>query len=162
MALTLFRHVAAGALLLSAIGANATLTATVFNRALMGSSNFGAMGYEDKDGNFVEVTGQQILGAWVDVQFTPARRADLVRFTMEMLVPVEGARDVTFRVGSRDLIPTGGGRFRAMITTSQFNGTVRPGRYSIETFGVNANGEHVPLNGQLEDSSGFYFLVTRP
>lgn len=148
--------------LFSAATAAAKGTVEVFNHAVMGSADFGYMGYTDKDGNFIELTGQKILGGWVDVEFTPAQRRDSKVFTMQMLVPVEGSSELLFTVEAKDLIPIGQGRYRATLTSNEFNGTIRPGRYSIETFGTNADGERVVLRGSLSDSTGFHFIVTKP
>jgi len=152
----------AASALFTAAPASAKATVEVFNHAVIGSADFGYMGYTDKDGNFIDVTGQKILGAWVEVEFTPAERRDTKVFTMEMLVPVEGADELLFTVHSKDLIPMGKGRYRATLTSNRFNGIVRPGRYSIETYGTDANGERVALHGALSDSSGFHFIVTKP
>ena len=150
-----------GAATVSAAASNKS-TVEVFNHAVMGSADFGYMGYTDKNGNFIELTGQKILGGWVEVEFAPAKGRDTAVFTMEMVVPVEGSNELLFTVHASDLIPMGRGKYRATLTSNQFNGTIRPGRYSIETFGTDANGERVELHGALSDSTGFHFIVTKP
>jgi len=135
----------------------------VFNPAVVGSSvDYGQMGYVDDDGNFISVAGEKILGAWVEFTFIPESRLDAERFTAQMAVPVLDAPSELFQVTSSQLVPIGNGRYRAALTSKQFNGIVRTGRYSVEVFGTNANGATVPLHGRLSADSGFYFSVTRP
>jgi hypothetical protein len=151
----------AASALCAAAPAVARGTVEVFNHAVMGSADFGYMGY-DEEGHFIDLTGQKILGGWVEVEFTPAGKRDSKVFTMQMLVPVEGPSELLFTVHASDLIPMGHGRYRAALTSNQYNGIIRAGRYSIETFGTNAEGERVVLQGSLSESTGFHFIVTKP
>jgi hypothetical protein len=147
---------------LCSIGRLAAEPVTVFNKARLGSTDYGEMGYVDGSGTFISVVGQRILGAWVDVEFEPDRPKDLNQFTVQMLVPVEDSEEPTFRVEASHLIPVAPGKYRAIVSSKSFNGVVRPGRYSIETFGTNSRGQRVPLSGRLGDDSGFHFIVTSP
>jgi len=50
----------------------------------------------------------------------------------------------------------------ADVTSALFNGTVLDGRFSIETYAVDGDGNSVPLEGKVGAKSGFHFIVTRP
>lgn len=127
-----------------------------------GSVDFRQMGYTNEHGEFISVVGQRILGAWAEITFDPTRRRDVRQLTIQMVVPVEDAASQMLRVDGSQLIPVGAGRYRAVVTSNLYNGTVRDGRYSIETFGLNAKGERVPVNGTIDLASGFHFIVSRP
>ena len=133
-----------------------------YYHAMNGSLDYRFMGYTDADGNYVSLAGQAILGARAEVQFTPDQEQDLASFRMAMVVPVSGAQSQYFLVDGTSLIPMGGGRYYADLTSALFNGTVLDGRFSIETYTLDDAGNPVSLHGNLGAKSGFHFIVTRP
>lgn len=49
------------------------------------------------------------------------------------------------------------------LTTDLFNGTVRAGRFGIESFAIDADGNAVGLGGEMSADTGFYYsVVTTP
>ena len=130
--------------------------------AINGSVDFRYMGYTDADGNYVSLAGQSILGARAELQFTPDQEQDRSRLRMAMVVPVSGAQSQYFLVEGSSLIPMGHGKYYADVTSALFNGTVLDGRFSIETYAVDGDGNSVPLEGKVGAKSGFHFIVTRP
>jgi hypothetical protein len=130
--------------------------------AVDGSLDYRSFGYTDADGNYVVLTGQTILGARAEVQFTPDQEADLASFRMAMVVPVSGAQSQYFLVDGTQLVPMGGGRYYADVTSALFNGTIVDGRFSIETYTLGSDGNAYGLHGKLGPKSGFHFMVTRP
>jgi hypothetical protein len=134
-----------------------------YYHAINGSIDYRFMGYTDADGNYVSLVGQTILGARAEVQFTLEEEADLPRFRMAMVVPVSGAQSQYFLVDGTSLIPTGTrGRYFADLTSVLYNGTIVDGRFSVEAYGLDDNGNPVPLNGTLGAKSGFHFVVAHP
>ncbi len=130
--------------------------------AVNGSLDYRAMGYTDKDGNFIVLTGQTILGARAEVQFTPDQETDIASFRMAMVVPVAGAQSQYFLVDGTQLVPMGGGKYYADMTSNLFNGIIVDGRFSIETYTLGADGNAYSLHGKLGAQTGFHFMVTHP
>jgi len=130
--------------------------------AINGSVDFRYMGYTDADGNYVSLVGQTILGARAEVQFTPNEEPDLASFRMAMVVPVSGAQSQYFLIDGNSLVPMGGGKYYADVTSALFNGTIVDGRFSIETYTLDDAGNPVALHGRLGAKTGFHYMVTRP
>jgi len=159
------KKIAAGALAAAALVAAHAQSAKpveAYYHAMSGSLDYGVMGYTDSDGQFVVLTGQTILGARAEVQFTPDQEADLASFRMAMVVPVTGAQSQYFVVDGTHLVPMGHGKYYADLTSSLYNGTIVAGRFSIETYTLGADGNAYSLHGKLGAKSGFHFMVTRP
>lgn len=130
--------------------------------AINGSLDYRSFGYQDKDGNWVSLAGQTIVGARAEVQFTPNEEADLASFRMAMVVPVSGAQSQYFLVDGNSLIPMGRGKYYANLTSAMYNGVVLDGRFSIETYTLGPDGNPYSLHGKLGAKSGFHFIVTAP
>jgi hypothetical protein len=85
---------------------------------------------------------------------------------LQILVPViadAGAEtDTLFRFDGSDLVPNAHGEWDAEITTDDFNGLIRAGRFSLNVLAMDENGEVVPLSGAFVNGSGFYFTVNTP
>jgi hypothetical protein len=152
----------AGAALAAAPSAFAAKPVEAWYHAVDGSLDYGRMGYTDKDGNFISLVGQTILGGRAEVEFTPTQEADIASFRMAMVVPVTGAQSEYFLVDGTQLVPMGGGRYYADFTSNLFNGVVRDGRFSIETYTLGEDGNPYALHGRMGAKSGFHFIVTRP
>ena len=153
----------AAAALTGGTSAFAAKPVDAFFHAINGSVDFRYMGYTDADGNYVSLAGQTILGARAEVQFTPDEEADLANFRMAMVVPVDGAQSQYFLVDGTSLIPTGTkGKYYADLTSALYNGTILEGRFSVETYTLDSNGNPVSLHGALGTKSGFHFVVTHP
>jgi hypothetical protein len=149
--------------LASGTAAFAAKPVDAYYHAVDGSLDYRVFGYTDTDGNYVSLVGQTILGARAEVQFTPEAETDLAGFRMAMVVPVSGAQSQYFLVDGTSLIPTGTkGKYIADLTSALFNGTVVDGRFSIETYSLDANGNPVALHGVLGPKAGFHFVVTHP
>lgn len=130
--------------------------------AYSGSLDYRSFGYTGPDGSWISLAGQKILGARAEVQFTPDQEADLASFRMAMVVPVSGAQSQYFLVDGKSLIPMGRGKYYAELTSSQFNGVVVDGRFSIETYTLGEDGNPYALHGKLGPKSGFRYIVTAP
>jgi len=130
--------------------------------AVNGSLDYRSFGYSDKEGNWVPLAGQKIVGARAEVEFTPDHRADLASFRMAMVVPVEGAQSQYFLVDGNSLIPMGKGKYYADLTSALYNGIVLDGRFSIETYTLGPDGNAYALRGKLGAKSGFRFVVSAP
>jgi len=160
------KKIAAGALaaaaMLVAAQAQAAKPVEAYYHAVNGSLDYGVMGYTDAGGQFVVLTGQTILGARAEVEFTPDQEADLASFRMVMVVPVVGAQSQYFAVDGNSLVPMGHGKYYADLTSALYNGTIVAGRFSIETYTLGADGNPYSLHGKLGAKSGFHFMVTRP
>jgi hypothetical protein len=122
--------------------------------------DYHAMGYAGTDGQFVDLAGQKIVSASVEVDFKPDANMDFNNFHMDMVVPVLGAQSQYFLVTGADLVETTSGTYHYDLTTDMFNGEIYSGGFSFESYGLDANGEPVSLSGSLSDTTGFYFTAT--
>lgn len=120
------------------------------------------MGYSDDDGNFVSLAGSQITSASVILSYTAEPGDDIASIVMHMDVPVTGSQSVWFEVTGDQLTQTSPGVWSYTMTTDIFNGTVRAGRFGIESFAFDANGNPVGLGGDMSADTGFYFTVQSP
>ena len=126
------------------------------------SLDYRGIGYTGPDGSFVSLTGEQILSARVEVDFTPEPGVDWSTFHMTMVVPVTGAQSQFFGVDGSQLIETTPGTYHYELTSNDFNGTIVDGRFSVESYGLDADGNPIALAGTLSDTTGFYYTVTLP
>jgi MYXO-CTERM domain-containing protein len=122
-------------------------------------SYFG-MGYADDDGNFVSLAGAQITSSRVVLTYTAAPGDDIAAIVMHMDVPVLGAQSAFFEVTGDQLVQTSPGVWQYTLTTDLFNGTVRDGRFGIESFALDGDGNPVGLGGEMSADTGFYYTVT--
>lgn len=121
------------------------------------------MGYADDDGVFTSLAGSQITSASVVLTYTAEPGDDIAAIVMHMDVPVVGAQSAFFEVTGEQLVQTAPGVWSYTLTTDLFNGTVREGRFGIESFALDANGNPVGLGGEMSADTGFYFtVVTTP
>lgn len=123
------------------------------------SLDYFAMGYSDGDGNFVNLTGNQIVSASVVLDFTPDPGVDITGLHMTMAVPVTGSVSEFFEVGYDDLVEIEPGHYRADFDSSDFNGTIRSGRFSIESYALDGDGNPISVEGLVGADTGFYFTV---
>jgi len=120
---------------------------------------YGGMGYDDADGNFIELSGSHIVSSSVIVNFRPARGVDISTFFLAMSVPVSGVASTYFVVDSSMLVKTGRNRYTYSLTTDMFNGEIIPGRFSVESYGLDALGNPISLRGLLSADTGFHYTV---
>ena len=124
--------------------------------------DYGSMGYTNADGSFVSLAGQQVLTSRVEVDFRPGRNVDWSTFHMTMVVPVSGTASQLFEVLASDLVKGKRGHYTYAFTTDLFNGTVYDGRFSVDAYGLDADGNTISLRGQMSATTGFYFTVALP
>lgn len=117
------------------------------------------MGYDDADGNFVDLAGSQIVSSTVVVDFRPRRGVDIGSFFMAMNVPVIDVEGPYFVVDGGLLEKTGRRRYTYTLTTDRFNGEIYAGRFSVESYGRDADGNPIPLPGLVRASTGYYYTV---
>lgn len=117
------------------------------------------MGYNDADGNFIDLAGSHITSATVIVDFRPAPGVDIGSFFMGMNVPVLGPDNVYFVVDGSMLEKSGLNHYTYSFTTDLFNGEIYSGRFSIESYGLDAMGNPIGLPGFVGATTGFYFDV---
>lgn len=122
--------------------------------------SYGNMGYDDEDGNFVSLAGAQITSSRVVLSYTAAPGDDVSAIVMHMDVPVLGAQSAFFEVTGDQLVQTSPGVWQYSLTTDLFNGTVRGGRFGIEAYALDADGNPVGLGGEMSEDTGFYYTVT--
>lgn len=122
-------------------------------------SYFG-MGFNDEDGNFVSLAGQQIVSSRVVLDFTPDPGVDVANLHMDITVPVTGAPSQFFGVLGTQMIETTPGTWHYELTTDQHNGTVYAGRFGSESYGLDPDGNAVSMAGVVAAGSGYYFTVT--
>ena len=120
------------------------------------------MGYVDPDGNFASLAGQQIVSSRVVLDFTPEAGVDIATLHMDMAVPVTGAQSQFFEVLGTGMVQTTPGSWHYDLTTNLFNGTIYEGRFGIESYGLDPNGNGVSMAGVVGAGSGYYFTVTNP
>jgi len=125
--------------------------------------DYGQMGYTNKKGKFIPLTGQQILGTRVEITFKPEAQHDLKVFHVDMVVPVSGSVSQYISVEGSQLTKIGSHKYQFELPSStDYNGEIVAGRFSVDCYGLNENGEVVPMAGTLSAKSGFYFTVTKP
>lgn len=120
---------------------------------------YGTMGYTDEQGSFIDLAGSHIVSSTVTVDFRPARGVDVDSLFMAMSVPVSGAQGNYFVVQGTQLERVGRRHYTYTFTTDEFNGRIEPGRFSVESYGLDADGNPVPLKGRLGASTGFHYTV---
>jgi hypothetical protein len=120
------------------------------------------MGYNDAEGNFVDLAGHHILSSTVTLEFVPGFKADPSTIFMGMVVPVSGAASQYFTVSGSQLVETSPRHYSYTLTTDAFNGEIYSGRFSIETYALDALGNPVSLRGNVVAGSGFYYTLDVP
>ena len=131
-----------------------------YNVPVIGISlDYRGMGYTDADGSFVDLAGSDIVSSRVVVGFRPQAGVDISTFHMAMVVPVSGATSQFFEVNRADLTETRPGWFTLDIRSDAFNGEIYSGRFSIESYGLDAFGNPIALPGFVTASTGFYYSV---
>lgn len=167
LARSIKRLAASAALVMAVCGAGTAAAADTidlfYNVPLIGVSlDYGGMGYTDADGNFVNLAGQEILSASVEIDFRPGRSIDWNTLHMAMVVPVEGAESQYFAVDASQLVETSPGLYHFEMTTDDFNGVIYSGRWSIESYALDADGNPIKIGGWLSPDTGFSFTVSSP
>lgn len=120
--------------------------------------NYRGMGYDDGDGNFIDLAGSHIISARVEVDFTPDAGADISSFFMAMVVPVLGSESQYFMVDGSQLIQSAPGRYTYSLASSAFNGEIYSGRFSVEAYGMDVDGNAIWLPG-VATNTGFFYTV---
>lgn len=128
------------------------------------SLNYGMMGYTDEDGNFLSLEGQPIVSARAHFEFTPDQGTDASTFVAGMVVPVTGATSEFFLVEGTQFTQSSPGLFTFDLpSTTDFNGIVRGGRFSVDCYAVDPDtGDPIAISGDLSSNSGFFFTVAVP
>jgi len=165
---TFTRLIARVALALSAllVAGQASATETLTRSYLMPrigiTYDYFAFGISDADGNFVSLAGQQILSSRVEIDFTPAAGVDVSSLVMWMAVPVLGVSSQYFGIEGSQLIETTPGTWHYELTTDAYNGVIYQGRFSVQSYGLNALGDPISLPGVVSATTGFHFTVGSP
>ncbi len=168
MKLTFTRWIAPAALALSALAAHgqASATETITRSYLMPgigyTYDYFAFATSDAEGNFVNLAGQQILSSRVEIDFTPNPGVDISGLVMWMAVPVLNVESQYFGIDASQLVETSPGTFHYELTTNAYNGTIYSGRFSVQSYGLDAMGNPISLPGTVSATTGFHFTVTSP
>lgn len=120
--------------------------------------NYRGMGYADDEGNFIDLAGSHIISAHVQVDFAPGAGADISSFFMAMVVPVLGTDNQYFTVDGSQLVESSPGHYTYSLTTTEFNGEIYSGRFSVEAYGMDADGNAIWLPGTATNT-GFFYTV---
>lgn len=124
--------------------------------------NYGSFGYTPEGGDYTILTGAEIVSSKVVFDWTPAAGVDPTNLVVAMTVPVENAVSEYFAFTGEDLVETTPGTFRYEFVTNDHNGVIRGGRFGIETYGLDPEGNPITLPGVVNDGSGYYFTVLVP
>jgi hypothetical protein len=124
--------------------------------------NYGSFGYTPDGGEYTVLTGAEIISSEVSFEFTPETGVDVSDLLVAMVVPVEGAVSEYFAFTGDELTETSPGKYSYKLTTNDHNGIIRPGRFSIETYGLDDEGNPVSLPGVVSGDSAFVFTVAVP
>lgn len=115
------------------------------------------MGYADDEGNFIDLAGNHIISSTVKLDFWTDPSTDISTLFMGMNVPVLDAQSYYFTVTGDQLQQLEAGHYTYSLTTDLFNGEVYSGRFAIESYALDADGNPVSLAGTVGEGSGFYF-----
>lgn len=151
---------AASALVLAAAPATAANVEVSYLPPIIGiEMQYRGMGYSDADGNFVSLAGAHITSATVLVDFTLPDGFDASGFHMDMAVPVAGAVSQYFAVEGSDLIQVSPNHYTYSLTTTDFNGEIFDGRFAVETYSIDADGNAIGIPALVDPKTGFYFTT---
>lgn len=120
------------------------------------------MGYNNSEGAFISLAGEQILSSRVVVEFTPDPGVDITWLRMEFAVPTIDGRATDFVVQGSDMAEITPGTWRYEHWTTLYNGTIHDGRFGWSTFGLTPDGAAITLEGTLSVDTGYYFTVSSP
>ncbi len=153
---------AASAFVLAAAPAAADTVEVSYLPPIVGIEMFyRGMGYSDADGNFLSLAGAHITSATVIVDFTMPDGVDASTFHMDMAVPVVSDHQY-FEVNGSDLTEVSPNHYTYSLTTTDFNGEIFDGRFGVETYGMDADGNAIGLPAIVNSTTGFYFTVDVP
>lgn len=153
----------AAATLAAAGAAHAETVTATFPIPMVGIElNYGSFGYTPDGGEYTVLTGAEIISSSVSFEFTPADGVDMSDVHIAMVVPVEGAVSEYFSFGGEDLKQNEPGKYSFSLTTNDHNGIIRPGRFSIETYGLDDEGNPISLPGEVTEGSAFVYTVVVP
>jgi len=126
------------------------------------SYDYRGMGYAGPDGEYTSLTGANIISSSVILDFTTAPDVDITNLHMQMVVPVLNATSEFFAVLGPDLTQVSPGHYTFSLTTDAYNGEIRDGRFSIESFVLDAQGSPTSIDATVTASTGFYYTVELP
>lgn len=151
------------AILAGASVSNAEVVTAEFPIPMVGIAlNYGSFGYTPEGGDYTVLTDAEIISSRVTFKFTPNQGVDPSALVVAMAVPVTGAVSEYFAFDGSDLVQTSPGVYEYSLITNDHNGIIRGGRFGIETYGLDPDGNPVGLPGVVSDDSGFYFTVVVP
>lgn len=154
---------ALAALGLTAKSADAEIVTRTFPLPHVGISlDYGNFGYTDPDDNYVVLTGYDIVHTHAVIDYTPAPGEDPSLFTVHMVVPVTGANSEFLEILGSSFTETTPGHFHYELDSDDFNGTIRAGRYSLEIYSQDAEGNPISTAGVIDPTSGITFSVAIP
>lgn len=134
-----------------------------FTPALDASLNYGSFGYTDELGEYHVLTDNRIVSTHVVVDFTPGPGVKTDHLFVGMVVPTDSPNQFIAVEGSA-LTHVGDGNYHYELTTDDYNGIIRSGRFSVDSYGVDPiTGEPASLMGSsFGPDTGFYFTVLLP
>ena len=127
------------------------------------SLDYFQFGYEGPNGWEV-LTGYEIVESRFQATFTPNPGTVLDDLLIAFVVPVDpsASGNTYFAVYGDQLVETspGSGTYAFSMTTADFNGPIRSGRFSLELYSL--GDPPTAIGGTFTADSGFYFDVLIP
>jgi hypothetical protein len=125
--------------------------------------NYGAVIYDPEDGTDpINLTGFPLVKTNVVLDYTPADGEKISDYRVEMLVPVTGAQEEFLLISGDDMTETSPGTFHYELSTDIYDGTIRPGRFSVMTYSMDPDGNPISTAGEYADNSGITLVVETP
>ena len=126
------------------------------------SLDYGFFGYEGPNG-FESLVGHEVIASRFDATFTPDPGVDIQDLFIGFVVPVDPTLSgETFWAITGDMFTEtvpGSGVYTLSLSTDDFNGPARPGRFSLEAHTL--ADPPTPIGGTFAPGSGFEFDVLR-
>jgi hypothetical protein len=125
--------------------------------------NYGAVIYDAEDGTDpINLTGFPLIHTNVVLDYTPADGEKIDDYRAEMLVPVIGAQEEFLLIAGPDMIETTPGTYHYELSTDIYNGTIRPGRFSVMTYSMDPEGNPLSTAGTYGAGSGITLVIQTP
>lgn len=160
----LIKLAAVAAMSTSAATASAELAEVQYKPFPGISARYFVFGYTPDGGDFVDLTGYEIVSSRAHINFTPDPGTNAKNMVAQMVVPVLDAQSEFYEVLGSDLIETTPGVWQFDIPANDlYDGIIRTGSFTVDCYGQDPiTGDPTSIAGTFSDDSGFFFTVNVP
>jgi hypothetical protein len=125
-------------------------------------ATYGAVIYDPQDGTDpINLTGFPVINTHIKVDYVPAPGESIDNLVIQMLVPTIGSAQF-LEIDGAALTALPSGHYTYDVNTTDYNGTIYGGRFSVSTFSLNALGDPTSTPGVWAADSGISLIVQTP